>query len=434
MSYSVSSSVPRPSSSIFRAPSLRDLAVLAVCLPASTSLLSAQAPIAVDDQVVLTDELDQGLHDPLIETDRDGDFTVVWRRQGGDGSASGVFAQRFDADAVALGNAFQVNAYTPDRQEATALEGNGSGQSVVVWESHGESSDRGILGQVYDSAGQAVGEELVVSSQTTYHTDGRAAVQDDGSFWVVWHNVPANALEGRSYDSSGSPIGEVMELRSGNVSGPAILPTDEGFLLLWSGGGMGFDNRGILLERFASDGSSIGDPMQVNEIVTGRQIRPAVAHAGDGSFAVVWETEDDAVKGRLFHSDATPKTGELQLNSSDGYYLDRPRVAANGSGDQFVVVWENGNYVGADVHFSVKGQVVDGSGGFVGDELQINTHTTGYQWQPDVAFVGEQDFIVVWEDDDLLSRPAILMRTYELSLFADGFETGNISRWSGSVP
>ena len=51
-----------------------------------------------------------------VAMDADGDFVVVWQSYGQDGSGYGVFAQRFNARGAPLGDEFQVNSYTTDRQ------------------------------------------------------------------------------------------------------------------------------------------------------------------------------------------------------------------------------------------------------------------------------------------------------------------------------
>ncbi len=56
-------------------------------------------------------------------------------RRGQDGSATGVFARRFDAAGIAQGAEFQVNVYTTDNQFGPAVGMDGDGDFVVAWDS-----------------------------------------------------------------------------------------------------------------------------------------------------------------------------------------------------------------------------------------------------------------------------------------------------------
>ncbi len=49
--------------------------------------------------------------------------------------------------------------------------------------------------------------------------------------------------------------------------------------------------------------------------------------------------------------------------------------------------------------YGVFGRRFDSAGGRLGVELQIDTYTTGFQWQPDVAIEDNGDFVVVWSTD-----------------------------------
>jgi hypothetical protein len=97
-----------------------------------------------------------------VALDADGGFVVVWvsyspTDEGGqDGSASGVFGQRFSSDGTRQGREFQVNTYTRGSQgEVFAspeldVAGWSDGRFVAVWTSADQDGDRpGIFGQSF---------------------------------------------------------------------------------------------------------------------------------------------------------------------------------------------------------------------------------------------------------------------------------------------
>jgi hypothetical protein len=85
-----------------------------------------------------------------------GDFIVAWSSENGsqDGSSSGTYAQRFNASASKVGPEFRVNTYTTDFQEGTAIASDSAGNFVIIWRSDGQDgSGAGIYGKSYKSDG-----------------------------------------------------------------------------------------------------------------------------------------------------------------------------------------------------------------------------------------------------------------------------------------
>lgn len=60
----------------------------------------------------------------------------------------------------------------------------------------------------------------------------------------------------------------------------------------------------------------------------------------------------------------------------------------------------------------------------------VNTYTTGYAAEPDVAANKPGDFVLVWsnaEDDGISGQ------RFRSWLFIDGFESGNTTVWTTTV-
>ena len=56
-----------------------------------------------------------------MANDSSGNFVVVWRSNGQDGSFYGIFGQRYASSGTPLGPEFPVNTYTTDVQELPAI-------------------------------------------------------------------------------------------------------------------------------------------------------------------------------------------------------------------------------------------------------------------------------------------------------------------------
>jgi hypothetical protein len=96
---------------------------------------------------------------------------------------------------------------------------------------------------------------------------------------------------------------------------------------------------------------------------------------------------------RLYDSAGNPLGTEFQVNTNPACGIsDGPKVDASGD---FLVVWQTGC---ANTGEDIAAQRVDSTtGGLLGTEFVINTHTTGYQFGPSVSRT-PAGFVVVWAD------------------------------------
>lgn len=72
----------------------------------------------------------------------EGDFVVAWQSNGSNGTDSANYSvqgQRFASDGTVSGGEFQVNAYTTGMQRHPVVVTDGDGDFVVVWQSYGSS-------------------------------------------------------------------------------------------------------------------------------------------------------------------------------------------------------------------------------------------------------------------------------------------------------
>ncbi|WP_165379673.1 calcium-binding protein [Rickettsiales endosymbiont of Peranema trichophorum] len=105
---------------------------------------------------------------PAIASLNNGDFVVVWESERQDGSGYGIYGRRYGTDGSALGSEFRINSYTTGNQRAPSITVLNNGDFVVVWKSDGEEgSGPGVYAQVYHNNGNKVGEEFKVSPLST---------------------------------------------------------------------------------------------------------------------------------------------------------------------------------------------------------------------------------------------------------------------------
>ena len=117
-----------------------------------------------------------------------GGFVVVWESP--DGNGDGVSARRLDASGSPIGSDFLVNTYTTGNQYETWGKGvahDARGNFVVTWRSPGDGSYSGIFAQRFSASGARRGGEFIVNSDTLGYQELPSVASDAvGNFVVVW--------------------------------------------------------------------------------------------------------------------------------------------------------------------------------------------------------------------------------------------------------
>ena len=125
---------------------------------------------------------------PSIARDAGGDFVIAWSSGDHDGDSYGVFARRYSASGVALGDEFQVNSYTTRNQRLPSVGMDAAGEFVVAWQSDRQDGDGyGIYAQAYDAAGVRHGGEFRVNTITARNQEAPALAMDsNGDLVATW--------------------------------------------------------------------------------------------------------------------------------------------------------------------------------------------------------------------------------------------------------
>jgi hypothetical protein len=149
----------------------------------------------------------------VVAVDRSGNFVVVWTSYQQDGSSDGIVGRRFSSTGAPLAGEFVINTYTTNSQLLPAVAIDGAGNFVVVWRSYGQDgSGLGIFGQRYASTGAPLGGEFPVNTYTTgQQLEPTVAADGTGRFVVVWHSAGQDGdgygVFGQRYASTGAPLG-----------------------------------------------------------------------------------------------------------------------------------------------------------------------------------------------------------------------------------
>ncbi len=314
--------------------------------------------------------------------------------------------------ATPRGPEFRFNTAIADSQ--TSAQGasrgrgvarGGLGATVSVWQSAMQDGDgTGIFGQRFDAAGVSLGGEFLVNV-TTFGNQNLPSVGADngGNFVVVWSGegpVDASGIFARPYTAAGTPrSGEIaVNTTTAGTQSDADVAVDNGgdFIVVWSGAGPA-DVQGIYARVFNSNGTPASGEIQVNVDTTGVQSRPTVTTDSNGDFVVVWESmsADWDIYFRRFTRSGSAQGGEVLAHASSAGSQRNPAVSRASNGN-FVVVWDGDSAGDRDIfmrHFS-------GSGTPQAVETRANATARGDQRDACIDLDSGGEFIVAWASDD----------------------------------
>ena len=158
-------------------------------------------------------QTDQWQQHPVVAAGSDSSFVVVWESHAQDGSADGIYGQRYSSDGSPVGSEFRVNTYTQGSQSVPSVAMAPDGRFVVVWTSEDQDGDSyGNFAQRFDAQGNLEGSEFQVNVYTNneqWYPD--VVMGSDGRFVVVWTSVEQDGSYGgifaQRYTPDGTPIG-----------------------------------------------------------------------------------------------------------------------------------------------------------------------------------------------------------------------------------
>ena len=387
------------------------LLLAAAGLPASAQPTRKQPEFQVNDYTTSF----QGF--PRVSMHSSGSFVVVWDDYQYDGTYYDVLGRAFDSSGVPTGPSFQVNAYTTYEQRLPAISMDGSGNFVVVWDSFGQNNyySYEIAGQRFNSSGAKVGAEFTVNTYTTnWQRVPDVAMGANGDFVVVWaSNAQADPnggyqIFGQRFDSAGGTLGGEFQVSTNVAPGSYFTPYQRvamgsggEFVVVWQADLADGSAYGIFGRAFDSAGIAVGGEFQVNTYTTDYQLYPTAAVAPNGDFIVTWDTDGIDGSGasiamHRFDSTGAPLGNQMQVNSYTSGNQTLPSVAMDANGG-FVVAWNSRYQLGTSAYYDIFGQLFDTSGAAVGNEFLVNTYTDDYQRIPAASMSDLDEFVVVWD-------------------------------------
>lgn len=221
-----------------------------------------------------------------------------------DGHYSGIYQQRFGADGTAVGPEVEVCLTGESRFDAQITPLLDGGWAVCWVASDLNGTPARISFQRFAADGTPFGPEVQAN---TYGEAGTLGVSQpsiaglaDGGWIVTWtsygrdHGYSGGIFMQR-YAADGSRIGDETLVNTvvleGQENSSILALPDGGWLVFWDthADGTGGDNANIVVQRYLSNGMAIGEEFRINAYLDQRHIRPQATMLEDGNIVVTWQ-------------------------------------------------------------------------------------------------------------------------------------------------
>jgi hypothetical protein len=399
---------------------------------------SARAQVPLGPEFQINSYTTAGQFGPSIASDSAGNFTVIWNGSSDGNGDADVYARKYLASGAPLSSEFRVNTSATGFHARPSVAADANGRIVAVWDSPDDTlggNGFDVLGRQFDSGGTA-GLEFRVNSYTTLDQGFTSVGMDpSGNFVVAWTSLfqdgNGQGVFAQRYNATAVPSGPEFQVNTYTTSSQAAtavgMDAAGRFVIVWTSFGQDGSSYGVFAKRYDAAGVEQASEFQVNTYTSGQQYQPSLAVDKDGRFLVVW-----AGGGRLYDAAGLPQGPEFKINAYTPDTQRHPRASFLDDGG-FVVVWEDAFRDGDRP--GVFGRAFTSNGVPRGPDFQVNSYTTGYQFVPAVTSQPGGQFVVAWVSVDQYSQgPATMGRRFTTDvIFRDGFETGDVSRWSSSA-
>ena len=351
---------------------------------------------------------------PTVTNLSDGGWLVSWQSFGQDGSGCGIYQQRYNAAGDKVSGEVLVNSFTSDAQISPTVTALSDGGWLVSWQSWGnDGSAYGIYQQRYDAAGLKVFGEVLVNTYTGSNQQyPTVTALKDGGWLVSWQSWLQDGSDDgiyqQRYDAAGAKVsGEVLvnTYKSNSQSSPMVIGlSDGGWLVAWQSYGQDGSSDGIYQQRYDAAGIKMSGEVLVNTYKSSSQSAPTMTSLSDGGWLVAWHSSgQDGFGSGIYYGNGIYQqrydaagikvSGEVLVNTYTQESQSSPAVTGLSDGG-WLVSWHSWGQDGSDS--GIYQQRYDASGSKVSNEVLVNTKTSESQSSPAVTDLSDGGWLVSW--------------------------------------
>ena len=325
------------------------------------------------------------------------------------------------AGEVTLGNTVlnsqTITAYAAEiSQWSGALETNAD---ILIYGCEVAENDAGK--QLLDELSALTGADVAGSTDLTGHASlggnwyfeyqvglVETAAATSQQIQSTWSNTLLIAGSGEIQANQNSTLPEAeIEATSKTVRGSdsAIgIAADGSYVTVWTGATGTSEGDNVYFQKFDRFGNPIGNADLVNQVTTGNQDDASIAMHSDGSFIVVWESNQNGnsdIYMRRFDADGNP-LGNSGNPSGDEFLVHQsyssgeqknPDIAINNAG-QFSIVWDGD---GSEDSQGIYARTFDADGTPNSAAFFVNDSASGNQANAAVGIDGSGNTFVIWD-------------------------------------
>jgi Ca2+-binding RTX toxin-like protein len=340
-----------------------------------------------------------------------GSFVTTWQSLG-DATPGAIEAQFWNADRTQFGTSFAVDVSETlfDSQVAALANGQmvfGFGLSVV-------SGDLDIAGKLVSATGNTSNALYTVNTTTMgFQENAALATLNDGRIAWVWTDRGVGDGSGSAIrmrvmnpDGTSAMMNDVIvntTTAHGQISPNVAAMADGGFVVSWrSQNDAAGTNNTVMARIYEANGSAGAELVVASTTFTPNATD--VTMLSNGRFLVAWYGTIDPVfstltaAARIYNANGTPFTDvfTLALDTAGGSVGNAVVTAL--SGGRFLAAWtetaQPGGSIGA---YDVVARVFNANGTPDGDEILVNTLTTGSQYNISATTLTDGRVLISWQ-------------------------------------
>jgi hypothetical protein len=290
-----------------------------------------------------------------------------------------VKLQRFNQDGQKSGSEIQVSTTDVDPAHRPAITGMIDGGFLVSWMD--ARSDQRVRAQRFIIDGSKKGPEFTVNTTEGFHQAPIATRLVGGNYVVAWRSDPSppggGALIFRIFELEGSPVvGETKPNLSGFTGQKAMAFLDDNgrFVIAHvralGDSDIGVPKSAVHASVFEPNGASANIPIFATSEEEINSSSPTLAPLPGGRFLLAWVQKradtfatTPSVKARVFSdSDGEPVGQEIQVNTTttgDRFSASVAAIVIPGEGETAFVAWADDSQTGGDPSgFAIRGRVL----------------------------------------------------------------------------